>query len=221
MRVIQEPSPLASSKAHRRDEGLPEGLVERGISDVGDSTRPTRTQRSRKRFLLALPVALSLVAGAQGAGNLTDDNLRNDLVYDPSSGNVQLHVPDFTGTGPIVQFSLSTDATFDFSDGLVTTGLDCGLILPAVACGNLSEQGISYDDSTTTGFDGMLDLGGILPPGLSAPGVQQFLTAASYRTANISADTEFDIHVVPEPNGWLLSGLGMALSLAMRRRRSQ
>ncbi len=151
------------------------------------------------------------------AGHLTDSNLRDDLVYNTTTGNVQLQIPDLTGTGPIVQFSLRTDDSFDFTDGLVTQGLDCGLILPPVACG--TESTISYDDPTNVGFEGLFDLGGIPPAGLSATGVQDFLTEASYRTASVSTLTEFDIHVVPEPHGWQLSVWAIAAVMAMLRRR--
>jgi hypothetical protein len=149
------------------------------------------------------------------AGNLDDNNLRNDLVYDATSGNVQLHVPDFVGTGPIVQFSLGTDNTFNLADGFVIQGLDCGLILPAVACGN--EQAISYDDPTNLGFVGMFELGRILPTGFSGPEVQSFLTEASYRTASLLPLTEFDIHVVPEPPGLLELLIGLATLISARR----
>ena len=60
------------------------------------------------RCLIAC-IITSLGPQVFAAGNLDDDNLRNDFVYDSTSGNVQLQVPDFVGTGPVVQFSLGTD----------------------------------------------------------------------------------------------------------------
>ncbi|WP_148074363.1 hypothetical protein [Bythopirellula goksoeyrii] len=147
---------------------------------------------------LSACVVASLCSQVFAAGNLDDNNLRNDLVYDSTSGNVQLEVPDFVATGPVVQFSLGTDQAFNLDDGFVTQGLDCGLILPAVACGN--EQAISYDDPTNLGFQGVFELGRILPAGFSGPQVQSFLNEASYRTSGIPTLTEFDIFVVPEPS---------------------
>ena len=99
--------------------------------------------------------------------------------------------------------------------GFVIQGLDCGLILPAVACGN--EQAISYDDPTNLGFEGVFELGRILPVGFSGPEVQSFLTEASYRTANLQARTEFDIHVIPEPPGMLELLLGIVTLIAASR----
>jgi hypothetical protein len=174
---------------------------------------PVATGR-RMRFMVACMLT-SLGPHVFAAGNLDDNNLRNDLVYDATSGNVQLHVPDFVGTGPIVQFSLGTDNTFNLADGFVIQGLDCGLILPAVACGN--EQAISYDDPTNLGFVGMFELGRILPTGFSGPEVQSFLTEASYRTASLLPLTEFDIHVVPEPPGLLELLIGLATLISARR----
>ena len=156
----------------------------------------------RMQPALVLLMVAFLGPQAYGAGNLDDNNLRNDLLYDFTNGNVELHIPDLTGTGPIVQFTLATDSSFDLTDGFVTQGLDCALILPAVACG--TEQVISYDDPTNVGFDGMLQLGRILPPDLTGPDVQNFLTEASYRNANIPTSTEFDIRVIPEPSGLIL-----------------
>lgn len=157
---------------------------------------------------------LALASSAMAAGNLEDNNLRDDLVYDASDGNVELHIFDLTGTGPIVQFSLGTDSAFDLTDGLVMQGLDCGLILPAVPCG--TDTVISYDDPTLVGFGGVLDLGRILPSGLTGTGVQDFLTEASYRTEHISTLTEFDIRVVPEPSGMLILLFGL-LGLQQQR----
>ncbi|WP_146450700.1 hypothetical protein [Bythopirellula polymerisocia] len=111
----------------------------------------------------------SLCSQVIAAGNLDDNNLRNDLVYDSTSGNFRLQIPDFVGTGPVVQFSLSTDETFNFADGFVIQGLDCGLILPAVACG--TEQAITYDDPSNLGFEGVFELGRILPAGFTGPQV--------------------------------------------------
>ena len=165
---------------------------------------------SRTLFLI-----LFICSSASAAGNLIDNNLRNDLVYDPNDGVVELQIPDLTGTGPIVQFNLGTDEAFDLTDGLVTVGLDCGLILPAVACG--TDTTINYDDPTNMGFEGIFELGGILPSGLSATGVQDFLTTASYRTENVSGLTEFDIRVVPEPSGPLLA-LWCCLGMLLYRR---
>jgi hypothetical protein len=175
---------------------------------------PSEVTHRRMQFMVACVLTL-LGPQVFAAGNLEDDSLRNDFVYDSTSGNVQLHVPDFVGTGPVVQFSLGTDDTFDLTDGFVIQGLDCGLILPAVACGN--EQAISYDDPTNLGFEGVFELGRILPAGLSGPEVQSFLTEASYRTANLQVRTEFDIHVVPEPPGMLELLLGIATLIAARR----
>jgi hypothetical protein len=175
---------------------------------------PSAVTHHRMQLIAACVIA-SLGPQVFAAGNLEDDNLRNDFVYDSTSGNVQLHVPDFVGTGPVVQFSLSTDDTFNLTDGFVIQGLDCGLILPAVACGN--EQAISYDDPTNLGFEGVFGLGRILPAGFSGPEVQSFLTEASYRTANLQVRTEFDIHVIPEPPGMLELLLGIATLIAASR----
>jgi len=149
------------------------------------------------------------------AGHLEDDNLRNDLVYDFTNGNVHLRAPDHGGTGPVVQFTLYTDDTFNLTDGFVIQGLDCGMILPAVACGN--EQAISYNDPTNVGFEGVFELGRILPAGFSGPDVQNFLTEAAYRTANLQDFTEFDILVVPEPAG-MSAMLLMISTLVVTRR---
>ena len=168
------------------------------------------------RFMMACMIT-SLGPQVFAAGNLDDNNLRNDLVYNSTSGNVQLHVPDFVGTGPVVQFNLGTDNAFNLADGFVMQGLDCGLILPAVACGN--EQVISYDDPTNLGFEGLFELGRILPAGFTGLEVQNFLTEASYRTASPLPLTEFDIHVVPEPPGLLELMLGIVAILITARHR--
>ncbi len=160
---------------------------------------------------------VALGSQAYAAGNLDDSNLRNDFVYNSNSGNVQLHVPDFVGTGAVIQFSLGTDDAFNLDDGFVIQGLDCGLILPAVACGD--ERAISYSDPTDEGFEGVFELGRILPTGLSGPEVQGFLTEASYRTTATSAAPEFDIHVVPEPSGRLGILLGVVVLFVARRSR--
>ena len=171
----------------------------------------------RIRYVVAC-FMMFLGSQAYAAGNLDDSNLRNDLVYNYTTGHVQLQVPDFVGTGPVVQFSLGTDDTFNLDDGFVFQGLDCGMIIPAVACGN--EQSISYNDPTDVGFEGVFELGGIMPAGLSGPEVQNFLTEALYRTANISTATEFDIHVVPEPSGVLQLLLGIVSIMLIQRERS-
>lgn len=113
-------------------------------------------------------------------------------------------VQDLTGTGPIVEFTLATDQTFDLSDGLITTGLNCGLILPAVVCADLSNMTLSYSDPTDAGFEGMLDLGRILPAGLSGTDVQSYLTVAQYNSINVDTPVEFDLRILPEPNAALL-----------------
>ena len=169
----------------------------------------------RGNQMLVACLMLSFASSAYPAGNLDDSNLRNDLVYDISSGHVQLEVPDFVGTGRIVHFSLRTNETFNLDDGFVMQGLDCGMIIPAVACGD--ETSISYYDPTEVGFEGVFELGRILPAGFSGPEVRSFLTEASYWTADISTLTEFDIHVVPEPGGTVSLLLGIVSLVWMRR----
>lgn len=162
--------------------------------------------------LLALTLTASIATDATAAGILGDRNLVNDLVYDSTSGRVVIDVQDLTGTGPIVDFVLSTDQTFDLSDGLITTGLDCGLILPAVVCGNLSSTSITYADPSDTGFEGLLDLGRILPTGLSGPEVQGFLSVAQYKSINVDTYVEFDLLILPEPAACVLLLLGAGIA---------
>ena len=173
--------------------------------------------------LMSAVIALSLFVGvvpeSRAAGMLGDRNLVNDLVYNTASGRVTIDGQDLTGTGPIVEFVLATDQSFDLTDGLVNTGLDCGLILPAVVCGDLNR--ISYSDVTNTGFEGMLDLGRILPSGLSGTEVQSFLTLAQYKSINVDTYVEFDLRIVPEASGalWLVvAGGALRLRFAHVRR---
>ena len=61
-------------------------------------------------------------------------------------------------------------------------------------------------------------MGAILPAHLDGPGVQNYLTEASYLTPNIPTGPEFDIRVVPEPTGVSVIMTTVAL-LAGRRRK--
>ena len=146
--------------------------------------------------------------GALGAGNTTDGD-DADLIYDPATGNVTLDASD-TGSGLLISFVIGTDENDLQTDGFQAPFIDAG-----TNTDNTPFQ-IGQTDPLNQGAGPLVDLGNILPAGISSiEELSGYLTLAEY-ASELGAGGTLDLRIVPEPS---TLALAIWLPLVMLRRK--
>ena len=143
------------------------------------------------------------------AGNATDGP-DADLIYDPSTGNVTLDASD-TASGAIISFVLGTD-----QNNLVPENFDQPFINVGTNT-DATEFQIGQTDPLNQGAGPLVDLGDILPTGMTYPELRDYLTLAEY-ASELGQGGTLDV-AIPEPSSAVLA-LTSLLALITRRRKT-
>jgi hypothetical protein len=143
---------------------------------------------------------------AAAAGSLIDRANFSDLLYDPLTGNLSIDPSEGTG-GVLTGYVLQSNDQFIAANHQTHLGGNVTSI-----AGEISETNNSSTIMTT------IDLGNVLPTGLTLTDLEMLLTTANYVGQSGSSVHELDLIVVPEPQSIALLVVGLLLALLLRQR---
>jgi len=141
------------------------------------------------------------------AGSLTDRPNHTNLLYDPLTGNLKIDPTEGPGS-VLTGYVLNSDGEFLFANHQTHLGgTETSL------AGELSEANSNSTVMAT------IDLGDVLPGGLSLTDLEMLLTTANYTGESGTGVHELDLVVVPEPKSIVLLAIALLLAAAAGRRR--